>query len=313
LGCELARDHDVCVLEAERALATHSTGRSAALFLQGYGPEVVQALTRASAPLFAALEHDHDRQLLLPRGAVLTAWEPGTAAGLGSQLQTDPNLEELTAQQVGDICPVVRTDGLLCAAIDRNARDIDVMGLYEIFVTTMRRRGGRTVTSARLVSAQKSSTGWTATTEDGRQWTADVLVNAAGAWGDRVAQLCNVTGHELTPRRRTVVIARTTRDVDPAWPVVADAGEEWYFKPEGGAVLLSPGDETPAAPGDAKPEPVNVATALARVNAISAFDMKSVQSAWAGLRTFARDRVPVVPRAGRLRHPDGAGAGASSG
>lgn len=291
LGSELALDHNVVVLEAEQLLAHHSTGRSAALFVEGYGPGPVQILTRASEPMFGALEREHQRPLLTPRGAILTAWDPGTVELLEAQL---PGLEALTAGQVAALCPVLRSDGLLLAGIDRNARDIDVMALHEIFVSTLRARGGKTVTGARVKRADKRGDGWTLTSEDGRAWSGDAVVNAAGAWGDQFDELCGVGGHNLSPRRRTVVIARTTTPVDSAWPVIVDAAEAWYFKPEGGALLLSPGDETPVEPGDARPDPLDVATALERVNAVTSLDLKSVQTAWAGLRTFAPDRVPVV-------------------
>jgi D-arginine dehydrogenase len=119
-------------------------------------------------------------------------------------------------------------------------------------------------------------------------------VNAAGAWADDVAAICGVTGLHLVPCRRTVVIARPTRQVDPSWPVVADAAEAWYFKPEGAALLLSPGDETPVEAGDPQPDPLDVAMVLERVNAVSDLGLRHVQTAWAGLRTFAPDRSPVV-------------------
>lgn len=291
LGSELAVDHDVVVLEAEQTLAHHSTGRSAALFVEGYGPATVQALTRASGPLFDALTQEHQRPLLTPRGAILTAWDPATVAMLELQL---PGLEPLTAEQVTNLCPVIRSDDLLLAAIDRQARDIDVMALHEIFVSTLRARGGKTVTGARVSRANKQEGVWTLTTNDGRAWSADVVVNAAGAWGDQVANLFGVRGNDLSPCRRTVVIARTARAVDVGWPVIVDAAEAWYFKPEGGALLLSPGDETPVEPGDAKPDPLDIATVLDRVNAVTDLELRSVQTAWAGLRTFAPDRVPVV-------------------
>ena len=124
-------------------------------------------------------------------------------------------------------------------------------------------------------------------------------MNAAGAWGDEVAELCAGAGHGLSPRRRTVAIARPGQPIAADWPVVADIAETWYFKPEAGALLMSPGDETEVPPGNAKPDPLDVALALERVNAVTTLALRSVRTSWAGLRTFAPDRLPVVGP-----HPD---------
>jgi D-arginine dehydrogenase len=57
---------------------------------------------------------------------------------------------------------------------------------------------------------------------------------------------------------------------------------------------VSPADETPSEPCDARADDLAVALALDRVNAATTLDLRSVATAWAGLRTFAPDRNPVV-------------------
>ena len=48
----------------------------------------------------------------------------------------------------------------------------------------------------------------------------------------------------LVPKRRTAFIFDPAASIDPAWPVVIDVDEAFYFKPESGLLLGSPADET---------------------------------------------------------------------
>jgi D-arginine dehydrogenase len=122
---------------------------------------------------------------------------------------------------------------------------------------------------------------------------ARFVVDAAGAWADAVAARLGVAPVGLTPLVRTALVARYAA-VDPAWPLVGDLAETFYFRPEGPGLLISPADETPSEPHDARPDDLTVAMALDRVNAATTLDLRSVRTAWAGLRTFAPDRDPVV-------------------
>lgn len=120
-------------------------------------------------------------------------------------------------------------------------------------------------------------------------------MDAAGAWADEVAALAGVPRIGLRPFRRTLAVVRVP---DPArtrgGPMVIDAAERWYFKAEGDDLLVSRADETPAAPGDARPDPVDVALALERVESVTGLGLRSVRSSWAGLRSFVPDRLPVL-------------------
>jgi D-arginine dehydrogenase len=300
IGSELAADHDVILLEAEPSLGLHSTGRSAALFMIGYGPASLQELTRRSEAEFTRLsELPGMPALLTPRGGLFTAWDEPTAAALASMIACQSFMRELTTEQALELCPVLRTGRVVLCGYDPNTRDIDVSALHAYYASAIRGRGGQIATSARFVAATRRASGWEVRTEDGRRWHGDALVNAAGAWGDEVAELCAGAGHGLSPRRRTVVIAHPGQPVARDWPVVADVAETWYFKPEAGALLMSPGDETKVPPGNAKPDPLDVALTLERVNAVTTLALRSVRTSWAGLRTFAPDRLPVVGP-----HPD---------
>ena len=58
--------------------------------------------------------------------------------------------------------------------------------------------------------------------------------------------------------------------------------------------MLSPADETPSPPVDAMPDDLDVALAVERFEQATTVTVSRVPSSWAGLRTFAPDRSPVV-------------------
>jgi D-arginine dehydrogenase len=277
IACELAADVRVLLVEAEPELARHTTGRSAAIYAPSYGGPVVREFTRASEHLFGD-------GVLTPHPALWIAVDDEGVDHLG-EISGDGRAEPITAQQAVEMCRVLRPP--LAAAVDRTAQDIDVMALHARYVRDLKSRGGEIRTGTPVTDLRRDGAGWVA---DGIR--ADVVVNAAGAWADRVAAMAGVPPIGLEPKRRT--IAFVPAEADPMWPMVADAADRFYFRPESGGLLVSPADETPSEPCDARPDEVDVALALERVNAATTLGLRTVRTAWAGLRSFVADREPVV-------------------
>lgn len=279
----------VLLLEAEDAPGYHATGRSAAFWTESYGGPGVQPLTTASGPAL------RDGGYLTPRGA-LTIARRGQEAELESFIARYAALGiRIEAAGRGRIAEVI--PGLLeewiGGALEPDCCDIDVAGLHRDYLAAARRAGTELWTRARLSAAAPDQLGWTLTLADGRSATAGVLVNAAGAWADDVAQLAGVSPVGITPLRRTVAQLRTAPPPPAALPLVLDLAEQFYFKPQAGRLWLSPHDETPSAPCDAAPEELDVATAIDRLGQVVAWRVEAVEHRWAGLRSFAPDRLPV--------------------
>jgi D-arginine dehydrogenase len=192
------------------------------------------------------------------------------------------------------MCPVLRPEHSVWGVGEPGAADIDVAALHAGFVRLLRACGGRAVSGSPVTAVERSGSGWTVVTPVG-PIRCGTVVDAAGAWGDEVAVLAGVRPLGLRPLRRTAVTVALPAGLDARrWPAVIHAGNAWYFKPEGDGLLLSPADETPSKPVDARPEDVDVALALERVAAATTLPLRSVRSAWAGLRTFAPDGEMVV-------------------
>ncbi len=280
---ELAADHSVVVLEQENQPAYHTTGRSAAMFLQSYGSPPVRALTAAGRPVFDAVG-----TLLTPRPLLWVA-PPAQMDELAALAAAQPALVPVDP---AGLCPVLRPGWCAGALLEADALEIDVLGLHQHYLGAARRRGARLLLDATVRGGRHERGRWLLDTTAGPV-AATTVVNAAGAWADRVATGLGVPPIGLRPLRRTAAVARADR-VDRAWPLVADVGETFYFRPEGAGMLVSPADETPSEPCDARPADVDVALALERVNEATVLGLRSVVTAWAGLRTFAPDRNPVA-------------------
>ena len=210
-----------------------------------------------------------------------------------------PSLAIIDEAAARAVCPALRPGYATAAGYEPDAADIDVLALHGRFVRTARRSGAVVRTSAGVVAITADGTGeshaWRVDLSDGATVSAGVLVNAAGAWADRVASMAGAPAVGLRPLRRTIAIGRPRGGAfDSAAPLLSDIGEGFYCKPEGPNVLLSPADETPSEPCDVRPDELDVALAIERVNQATTYDIASVVTTWSGLRTFAPDRNLVV-------------------
>lgn len=280
-----ASDLRVAVLEREAQLGYHASGRSAAAFLQSYGSPEVRALTRAARPTLEAVGLLHPRPLLW----LATA---DVAPKLATLAAAEPALRVVAADEVRDLCPAIRPGWPALAAVEEAACDLDVAGLLEHY-RRLALAGGVTIhTGASILEGSRVDGRWHLTTSLGVVRAATVI-DAAGAWADDVARRCGQLELGLVPYRRTIAVVSAPA-ADRSWPLVADIGDRFYFRPEGDGLLVSPADETPSDPVHARPATEDVALALERVNEATTLELRHVRATWAGLRTFSPDRNPVV-------------------
>ena len=281
----------IMALEREWQLGYHTTGRSAATFLESYGSPEVRALTRASRAILDALGAESGETILRARPLVWVSREDQLQQ-LNTLLTANPILRRVDLAGAQTLCPALREDYVAGAAVERGAQDIDVNALHENYRKRALAAGVLLRTAIGVEAGEWTGGTWRLTTDRG-DVTTRTVVDAAGAWADAIARRLGVAGRGLTPFRRTVAIV-TTDKVPATWPLVSDVGDRFYFRPESGGVLISPADETPSPPVDAKAEMEDVALALDRVNEATTLDLRRVRTSWAGLRTFAPDRNPVV-------------------
>ena len=288
LGAELASKTRVLLVEAEDHCGVHATGRSAAFWLESYGGAAVAPLTSASrAFLERPPEEFSEHGFLSPRGAVHIS--PNGWMELPESVRS----QRLDRAELERLVPGLRPQWRF-GVLEPGCSDIDVAGLHAAYLRRLKRLGGLVRTDARLVSAQRRGDSWAVRLQDSSGLSAAVIVNAAGAWADAVAEACAAAPLGIAPKRRTMVQLRAGCGGLRALPLVSDADAQFYFKGEGDrSVWLSPHDEIDTDPCDAAPDEIDVATAIDRFQNVVDWPVEAVERRWAGLRSFAPDRVPV--------------------
>lgn len=292
LGAQLAGHARTLILEMEPVAGYHATGRSVAFWQESYGGPTVQPLTTASGPMLDRPDPDLSDHSFLSDRSTLHIGREDSVATRDAMVRTWQGSVAVTPVTPADFIPGLRPDWTV-GVYEPSCRDIDVARLHQSYLALYRRRGGQVMTGVALDVARWEGSGWRLEAK-GNVIHCGILVNAAGAWADPVARVCDVSPLGIVPLRRTVVQLRIPTLPSPDLPLVMDMDQRFYFKPEGAdRIWLTPHDEVPCAPCDAAPEELAVAQAIDRFARVVDWPIAAVERKWAGLRSFAPDRTPV--------------------
>ena len=291
VAAHLAVDHKVALIEAEEAAGYHSTGRSAAIWILNYGPPDVRVLTGLSRSFFVDPPPGFtETPILSPRPVVFLA-PPEQEEQLAGLLAAGSGLREASIAEITGLLPALRPGYATRAALEEDAFDMDVATLHQGFLRQLRTAGGRLALRSRTGRIERRDGAWHVETSGEGRFSAPVIVNASGAWGDTVAEQAGVKPLGLVPKRRTGCV------IDPApftvrdWPMVNDVAHTWYIRPEARTKLMvSPADETDIHPHDVQPDELDVAIAIDRMQQALDIEVRRIEHSWAGLRTFTPDR-----------------------
>jgi len=290
-------DLEIILVEAEDQLGYHTTGRSAALLLENDGTESTRSIVRASVDfLLNPPEGLTENVFVTPRDVmhIATAEQSNSVDHLLKENSSGRiPTREISKSEAKTKFPALREEVLDRVLIDEGTGDIDVHCLHQAYLNGFRKNGGEIKTSARVDSALRSGNSWTLETSTGKI-SVDLVVNASGAWGDQVAIRAGVEPVGLEPRRRTAFTVNRDEPDLQEWDMIADIDLHFYCKPDGRQLLCSLAEENPSEPCDAKHDEADVALAIERINTATTLDIRSVQTAWTGLRTFVPDRSMVI-------------------
>ena len=289
----LAPHGRVTLLERESQPGYHTTGRSAAMFIESYGTPQVRALTKASRAFF---EHPPagftEQPILSPRGALIIA-RPGQEELLAQEWQLlhalSPLAQRLDAAQTCAMLPALRAQQVLGAIHAPDALDMDVHSLHQGYLRGLRRHGGLLVCNAEVLALTRSNAQWQVLAGE-NTYQAGVIINAAGAWCDQVASLAGIAPIGLTPKRRSAFVFASPAGVNCGhWPMCIGVDESWYMKPDAGQLLGSPANADPVPPQDVQPEEIDIALGLQRIEEMTHLQIRRPSRTWAGLRSFVAD------------------------
>ncbi len=292
------RGLSVLILEAEERPAYHTTGRSAAFYSTAYGNDAVRSITLASAKFYADPPTGFcDYPLLKPSGALYIARESQRSALEMLYRTVRPLVPELSLVDQAfaqNKVPQLKSDYVSTALWEPDSREIDVAALLQGYIKFARQRGAKFTYNAKVQQLSSSSAGWKIDSTAGT-FHGKAIINSAGAWADQIGALAGATHISLAPKKRTLCIARAPEGTDVRqWPLTLDVDDNFYFKPDGGNILITPADETLSPPCDAFPEEQDVALGIERFQQAMNIEINHVIRQWAGLRSFVADKSPVV-------------------
>jgi D-arginine dehydrogenase len=300
IGAELALRGRTLLLERESQPGYHTTGRSAAVFAERYGPPLIRALTRASRAFLAQPPASFGQPSLLhPLGALFIA-QPGQQALLDEEAavfaRESPSIRRIGPAEAQALLPVLRPEQVLGALHDPAVAGIDVQALHQGLLRQLRAAGGQLRCDAEVLALQPVAGGWSITLgQGGPALRTRVVVNAAGAWGDVLAGLAGVAPLGLQPRRRSAFVFAPPPGVDHRrWPMALGIDESWYLKPDAGQLLASPANADPVPPHDVQPEELDIALGIDRLQQMTTLTVRRPARTWAGLRSFVPDGDPVA-------------------
>ncbi len=294
VGAFLADDgYRVVLLEREESLAYHTTGRSAALYTPYYGPDSMRAFGALARSFLESPTFESSSPILSERKTIsLVDME------LAATIDRPPHSIWLNEQECLERVPFLRSGKYIGAVLDTQVASIDVHALHSVFVKALTSRGGKVKTSAEVKHLSLSSSNiWTVEASD-EIYRSPIVVNTAGAWGDRLAQMAGISPIGLVPKRRTIVVVGSDQFNGVRFddlPFVIVEPDYIYFQQFGvGQLMMSPVDQTPSVPCDAQPDELDKAITVARFESVSTLKVKRIDHSWAGLRTFSPDGHPVI-------------------
>jgi D-arginine dehydrogenase len=286
----LSADKRVALIEAEEVAGYHTTGRSAAIWVQNYGPPDVRELTRLSRSFYETPPAGFIDVQLIRRRPVLLLATDAQMRDLDSALVAGQGIRRVTVAEAHTLVPALRPGYLAGAALEEDAFDMDVAAIHQGFLRMLRANHGVLGLRSRVGRIERRAGVWEVETASGAIFRAAVVINAAGAWGDEVAVIAGAAPLGLQPRRRTAAIIDPSPSDVSDWPMICDVNENWYARPEARTrLMVSPADATPTHPHDVQPEEIDVAIGINRMQQALDIPVRRVEHSWAGLRTFTPD------------------------
>ena len=299
-GYELCKLGKVILLEKEKLPGFHTTGRSSAIFQKSFNKAdpLLNILVTASEPFLRTPPDDFTTHPLLNDRPLLYIAQSDDQNELDS-LQTklaNINIDAhfIEGPDAKELIPVLSEDYQGRALLEQGVADIDVGALHNGYLRAIKAAGGQVITQAAVTDLEKKDQNWHITSSKGC-FQAPIVVNAAGAWVDQIAEMAHITPINIQPLRRTVILVPSTKENCPNdWPLVMDTAQGYYFKPDSGKVLMTPGDHHLSPPSDVQPEEIDIAYAAHYLEQATTLSVDKIDRSWAGLRNHVSDGYPVV-------------------
>ena len=289
LGSIISKERKVAIIEKEKQLSYHSTGRSFAFFIESYGNNAIIELTKISKKFF----YDNFNLFLKKKGVMFIGnnKQKTIVEDFYNEHKHKVKLELFSKNETIKLANCLNEDYVNNSVIDINASEIDVNNLYEYYRKKYNKNDGLILTDFNINLVEYKNNKWILN----NKISSDIIVNASGAWADEVAKLFKIKPVNVVPKIRTVFVFKPQNiKIDNNCPLVADIEEKFYFKDQNDQIYASPADETPSYPHDCHPDDLDIAIGIDRIQKATKFKFNHIDNKWSGLRTFVKDKSPVI-------------------
>jgi D-arginine dehydrogenase len=294
---------DIVLLEKDKIAGSQSTGRNAAILRTMIPEPEINRLARESADFYHnPPENFSDVPLVDSVGVYLAARAEHTAT-LNKWCDDNPEakLERRSAAPIYEAIPIL-APGLETAAYSADDGVLDVHAIFQGFLRGACREGAELRLNCEFKGLQTGGGRVQGVeTSDGFMEASKVVV-ANGAWTS-ISNTFNGYSIPFAPYRRHLLVTEPLKQVNPRWPVVWIVGEEFYFRPESGGLLMSGCDTVKVTPEQGE---IVEHIQLERIAAKASYWLPSlsdakVARAWSGMRTFAPDEMFTIGVDPRIR------------
>ncbi|MFT7460563.1 MAG: D-arginine dehydrogenase [Planctomycetota bacterium] len=297
IAAELSTSASVVVLEREKDLAYHTTGRSAALYSELSADSTALALSKLTRPFLVNPPEGFTEYPLHKDISCIFTATAAEAEQIDSAAKKLDKPSILNADQMLERVPILRTgaEHIMSGILEEDAFRIDVGALVLGYRKQIKQNGGEIRCQAEVAALTQEKNSWKVDLLNNDKLSANRVINAAGAWGDVIAELAGVAAIGLSPRRRNIIVFDGPENMDvDHWPAVGSISGAYYFLPEAGKLMGSSADEVPSIPCDAQPDEYDIALAADNIESATTLEIKHIHHKWGGLRTFSPDRQLVV-------------------
>ncbi len=290
---------DVVLLEREATLGYHSSGRSAAITRAWVEDPVIRACLPLSYDFFTNPPDGFSDAPLFQRTGWLEVAMPEDLAAFDEPVSicqaTGIDIECWSSEDIRTHVELLKPEAAGGGIFVPNSGNLATHELLSGYLKHARARGTRVQTGTSVIGLEHSGARINGIHTTKGTIHTRCVVNAAGAWADELYAIAGGTPIGITPMRRTVIVPTPPDWYQPSsWPFVSHASHHFYFKPEGQSIIASPMDEDPVTPSDARPDALRVAQIADLLQQWTTFPVPTIDHSWAGLRSFAPDRNPVI-------------------
>ncbi len=211
----------------------------------------------------------------------------------------------VTADDVRRLAPYFHTEDFSIAAYEPESGYADPPATAASLMDAARRHGAvlkTGVTVTEILTDDSKVRG--VRTAEGETFHAPIVVNAAGAWADRVARMAGVALPGFTTWSHDVMFIRRPHSIGPTHSTVIDDPNEMYFRPEQGGLTLvglesgNPLGEDPDTETE-HPHPGFVERAVEHIcRRIPVMEEGSLHSAHRGYDGLSGDQRAIIGPAG---------------